>query len=180
MRLGLDSGHMEEEGCWECHRAAKFPVAEAGSDAEADIRAGSLRENLEAEIRAWGAKGQSAAPRQHSLTGAGAGMASHRDRQHLESSLRDDIAADGCHHCMKPWPEPSRALHKAVEAEIRFSPAACALPSNRENKPETENTEIKVKIRQASKQALDVSTKPTHTTLRVVISIQISGSCRGL
>lgn len=46
--LGLDSGHMEEEGCWECHRAAKFLVAEAGFDAEADIRAGSLREDPEA------------------------------------------------------------------------------------------------------------------------------------
>jgi hypothetical protein len=33
---------MEEEGCWECHRAAKFLVAET------DIRAGSLREDLEA------------------------------------------------------------------------------------------------------------------------------------
>lgn len=48
MRLGLDSGHMEEEGCWGCHRAAKLPVAEAGLDAEFDIQAGSLREGLEA------------------------------------------------------------------------------------------------------------------------------------
>lgn len=48
MRLGLDSGHMEEEGCWECHRVAKLPVAEAGFDAETDIQAGSLHEDLEA------------------------------------------------------------------------------------------------------------------------------------
>lgn len=80
-------------------------------------------------------------------------MASHLDRQHLESSLMDDIAADACLHRMKPWPEPSRARHKAVEAEIRFSLAACALPSNRENKPETEFKENKSQIRQASKQA---------------------------
>lgn len=48
MSLGLDSGHMEEEGCWECHKAAMFPVAEAGFDAEADIQAGFLREDLKA------------------------------------------------------------------------------------------------------------------------------------
>jgi hypothetical protein len=81
-------------------------------------------------------------------------MASHLDRQHLESSLMDDIAADGCLHRMKPWPEPSRAMHEAVEAEIRFSLAAYALPSNMENKPETEitrRTENKSQIRQASK-----------------------------
>lgn len=111
-------------------------------------------------------------------------MASHLDRQHLESSLMDDIAADGCLHRMKPWPEPSRAMHEAVEAEIRFSLAVYALPSNMENKPETEShagQKIKIKSgKQASKQALKVPTKPTHKTLRVVISIQVSGSCRGL
>lgn len=42
-RLELDSDHTEAEGCWGCHRAAKFPVAEAGLDAEAGIQAGSLR-----------------------------------------------------------------------------------------------------------------------------------------
>lgn len=47
MRSGLDSGHTEEEGCWECHRAAKLPVAEAGLDAETDIQTGSLRGDSE-------------------------------------------------------------------------------------------------------------------------------------
>lgn len=48
MRSGLDSGHTEEEGCWEYHRAAKLPVAEAGLDAETDIQTGSLRGDSEA------------------------------------------------------------------------------------------------------------------------------------
>jgi hypothetical protein len=48
IRLGLDSGHMEEEGCWGYHRAAKLPVAEAEPDAETGIQVGCLREYLEA------------------------------------------------------------------------------------------------------------------------------------
>jgi hypothetical protein len=118
MRLELDSGHTEEEGCWGCHRAAKLLGAEVGVDAEAGIQAGSLREKPEARIQARDAKGQSETPPRRRMTEAEAGMANHRDRQRRESSAKDGIAAVECRHRMNPWPGPSRARHKAVEAKV--------------------------------------------------------------
>lgn len=56
-------------------------------------------------------------------------MANHLDRRHLGSSSKDDTAADGGRHRMKPWPELSRAMHKAIKADVRFSPARRRLRS---------------------------------------------------
>lgn len=132
-RLGPGSGHMGEEGCWECRRAARLPDSESGVDVEAGIRKGLPRAKKEASLRLGDDALCSRRTRQcckapendAAAVAADAGMVSRLGRQHRESSARDGIAAVGCRHRMSPWPGPSRgkSVGRSRQKGIRFSRA---------------------------------------------------------